>query len=604
MQIYRNIVYKYLLSFYFLFISCFSRTAILDTTFGSNNTGTVITAIGDTGSAFVTDVAINNAGKIIIVGGALVQTVGNIALLQLNTDGSLDTTFGANASGIVTTLIGSQAFAQSVAIDASSNIIITGTAIISNVQNLFVARYTSSGILDTTFGTGGIVTFSVGNAVTGNAVIIDGSGNIVVGGVANINGQNNTLFLRFTSTGALDATFGSNGQSINLINYSNNITDIGIDSNGNIIGVGFTHNVTSNQFLVMRLTSAGVLDTTFDGVGWSSNKFSSSTNNTANAVVITASNNRPVLAGVYTDPNTGFNNIGISRYKNNGNLDTSFNSSGKVTALYGQSSQAQGVTLDAQGNIVISMTAINNQIGVSRYTSTGTLDTTFGNSGSYFITFGNQNFASEVVIQPADGKIVVTGTADGNFAVARLNPSSSTLVKITTPANGSTVSARSIAVSGTSSIANSQVNVLINGTLFTTVPTDNSGNWSVSATSIMSNGSNVIKADLLLSGVVVASDKSKITVSATDTMATTIPANGASISPQTTTDISGTSNLSGANVLVLLDAMFFAKTTTNTFGNWDAGTTAALVSGTHTILATTTDTTGFVHALSHTTFTV
>ena len=88
------------------------------------------------------------------------------------------------------------------AIDNSGNIVAGGYAVSSGVAKLALARYTSSGCIDGTFGTGGTTLTTVGTGATINAVAFDASQNIVVAGSAIVSGVPNFVVARYTSAGA------------------------------------------------------------------------------------------------------------------------------------------------------------------------------------------------------------------------------------------------------------------------------------------------------------------------------------------------------------------------------------------------------------------
>src|SRR5262245_29823988 len=81
-------------------------------------------------------------------------------------------------------------------------------------QSFTVNRYTTSGVLDTSFGSGGSATVKVLNG-TGTATLagiaLDSSGRIVLAGWGPASNQNNFVLTRLTSSGGLDRTFGKNG---------------------------------------------------------------------------------------------------------------------------------------------------------------------------------------------------------------------------------------------------------------------------------------------------------------------------------------------------------------------------------------------------------
>lgn len=117
----------------------------------------------------------------------------------------------------------------------------------------------------------------------------------------------------------------------------------------------------------------------------------------------------------------------VARYNIDGSLDSTFDSGGIVTTDFGANDNALGVALQADGKIVIAGRAtINNElrVGIVRYNTNGSLDTTFGNGGSVITSIDCSSDGTSVEIQ-SDGKIVVTGTSVFSgvpvFTVARYN---------------------------------------------------------------------------------------------------------------------------------------------------------------------------------------
>jgi uncharacterized delta-60 repeat protein len=70
------------------------------------------------------------------------------------------------------------------------------------------------GDLDSTFGTGGLVTTDLGGVINEiSAIAIDNGGKIVVAGVASVGDTGNDFALaRYNTDGSLDATFGTDGK--------------------------------------------------------------------------------------------------------------------------------------------------------------------------------------------------------------------------------------------------------------------------------------------------------------------------------------------------------------------------------------------------------
>jgi len=117
--------------------------------------------------------------------------------------------------------------------------------------------------------------------------------------------------------------------------------------------------------------------------------------------------------------------FGLVRYNTDGSLDTSFNGTGIVTTDLGSSIDCiKSVTLQGTDIVVAGNSASGSKdcLAVARYNSDGSLDTGFGGTGKVVTSFGAQN--SEAWAVAADGTdIIVAGTyRDGDrfyFGLAR-----------------------------------------------------------------------------------------------------------------------------------------------------------------------------------------
>jgi uncharacterized delta-60 repeat protein len=154
------------------------------------------------------------------------------------------------------------------------------------------------------------------------------------------------------------------------------------------------------------------------------------TNARASSVVVLPDGK--IVLGGYADTNV--DDFALARYLSDGSLDLSFNGTGKVTTDFtpGDYSheQASGMALQADGKILLAgYTVLNNKsvFALARYTSGGTLDTSFNGTGRVITVFDGPSGATCLATQ-SDGKIVVCGYTssgrDGNsrvFAVLRYN---------------------------------------------------------------------------------------------------------------------------------------------------------------------------------------
>jgi uncharacterized delta-60 repeat protein len=134
-------------------------------------------------------------GNILVAGGN--------ALAEFNSDGGLDTSFGS--SGFVVAS-GSPNW-QSVAELSSGEIVVAG---VSDGEEIIVAEYNSDGSPNTSFGSGGIAEFSGDGAGLVNILAVSDD-EIQIGVIGIADGLWNVELAEFNSDGVLNSSFGSGG---------------------------------------------------------------------------------------------------------------------------------------------------------------------------------------------------------------------------------------------------------------------------------------------------------------------------------------------------------------------------------------------------------
>ena len=237
--------------------------------------------------------------------------------------------------------------------------------------------------------------------------------------------------------GALDTTFGTGGKVTTAVGVGDEGKAIAIQSNGKILVVGND----MADFEVVRYNTDGSLDTTFDTDGKVTTDIGTSTTDSANAVAI-QSDGKIVVAGRSGGMALNSGNFAVVRYNTDGSLDTTFDTDGKQTTDIGTSTpdSANAVAIQSDGKIVATgSSGSSTDFAVVRYTTTGTLDTTFDTDGKQTTDIGTStsDTGSAVAIQ-SDSKIVVAGRISVSgppvFAVARYE------VTATSPSSSSTSS--------------------------------------------------------------------------------------------------------------------------------------------------------------------
>ena len=357
----------------------------------------------NTSPAFATAVALRSDGKI-VVGGE----IGNSgAIIRLNTNGTLDTSFGSG--GVVTIRFRDvQNVTTGLAVQSDGKIVVAGTGL---PQGGELDRLNSNGSFDSTFGSNGVV--GLGN--TPGFLALQTDGKILLTDA--VPGSAVREIQRFQTNGQPDTSFGTGGSAA-LVGPG----PITLQADGKIL-------VPTDSFtggaMVARYTSSGSLDTGF-GIAGQAGAVSGL------AAVAVQADGHIVSAGTGTSQVSLNGNsfvFGLERFSANGTIDTKFGTRGGVFTNFPNSagSVANAHVIQPNGDIVaagsagIPGTQVASTFALARYLITGKLDTSFGNGGLVTTNFGNNATASITAIAlQSDGKIVAVGSdGGGTLIVAR-----------------------------------------------------------------------------------------------------------------------------------------------------------------------------------------
>ena len=333
-------------------VARFNTDGTLDPAFGTNGIS-IVDFAGYDDSAMT--VALQGDGKILVAGEVGNSTNQDFGLLRLTTSGVLDTTFNTNGKATLDWNLGGQKNDRitKVLVQADGKIIASGYAYNgTNVATFAIARYTTAGALDSTYGTGGKATLAFGggdeNALT---AALDANGMLLVAGTAKVGSQYDCALARFQTNGQIDPNFGPNGKlTLGIGAAYDEISDMLVQPDGKIFGLGTFTNGSAYDFIGLRFNADGSLDPTFDGDGKKSYQVTSANDN-AKAVAL-QSDGRLVLAGFFINA-SGLSEMEMFRINTDGSLDTSFNGTGSLTLSPGPGDdRLYGVTIDINGNIV------------------------------------------------------------------------------------------------------------------------------------------------------------------------------------------------------------------------------------------------------------
>ncbi len=245
----------------------------------------------------------------------------NFALARYTTDGRLDSSFGENGK-----LIYSVSFKDDLATSMvlqGDKIVVSGIGYDSGNETLgfALARFTADGVVDHSFGFNGGLTNSIG--VYKTSVAIQGD-KIIVGGTYKFGENPEIILIRYTADGAQDGSFGENGLVVTDNESANSIT-----VQGEKIIVG--------GLGLVRYTVDGALDSSFGENG------SVITGINTNSIALQG--NKIIVGGSAGNPENNTIDFALARYTTNGVLDASFGVNGKVLTDIGGSDAVQGIAL-------------------------------------------------------------------------------------------------------------------------------------------------------------------------------------------------------------------------------------------------------------------
>jgi uncharacterized delta-60 repeat protein len=393
-----------------------------------------------------------------------------VASQVIQAQSGFDPSFGS--SGFVITNFGfglTYDDARQIAVQPDGKILVAG----GGLPDAKLARYNTDGSFDNSFGTGGkwsapIIQNNTLELITDMKLLSDGR--ITVAGVGQkttVNGPVNYAFVaRFLATGSPDPSFHTYQENM----FTDNTCHIAIASTGNIImvtagsfqlntpGTGITgllndgtYNygfgggifgiqadasylgndvlilpgdefmicgsyTATSQVAVAKYNAAGIK------VGFTQNVvFTGGGPESAFAMALQSDSKVVVVA-------TSNDDFAVCRFSPDGILDNSFLGTGKVSTDLGADESVADVMIQPDGKIMVVGRSYNNgthkaSFGTIRLLSNGILDECYGNFGKLLVDFPstNEDHANAVAIQ-SDGKILVAGVTDGDFAIIRYIP--------------------------------------------------------------------------------------------------------------------------------------------------------------------------------------
>ena len=394
------------------FLARYLPSGALDTSFSGDG----ILTTGHPGLDRIDGAHVLSDGKVLV--GVNVVSVDQqqetFVIARYNANGTSDTTFGYG--GITTYTTSPSSAIMEVATDSSGRIV--ATLYDPSTGKLRLVRFNATGVLDSSW-TIQVIQFPTLPALHALSTYVNPSGGATVG----VRFGNDFKVIRYQSNGQLDFGFGIFG--IQTLAGSGELNAIMVDGAGKTFIAGNTLPNTRSDFTLRALNSNGTVDNTFSFM----TPFVFLTNGFSYLMSAARDGNGSFLlagAALNTDGPVSFV---LTRNLSNGSVDSGFNGGlGFTTTSFAGSIRSHALSVapilsgGQSGKTVVVGIAYDNpedvtvggpsgRLAMARYTSAGALDTSFDGDGKVVTNFGTGRvWRSAARIADSTGKVLAYGS--------------------------------------------------------------------------------------------------------------------------------------------------------------------------------------------------
>jgi uncharacterized delta-60 repeat protein len=370
----------------------FTPEGAFDTRFG--NGGSVVTPLlplRNHNGATVTALLQDSSARPIVVGWRYMWTAMDSDVLVIiaaryTTSGALDTSFGER--GVVTTRLDQAAVTQAfaAALDGQDRLLVAGYSGGRKTRDArgsfddwsvksILLRYTPGGVLDASFGDGGVASQAIDpsgkDKRTGRdfllydykhtktaGLVLDRQGRAVV---AASNGEGAALMMRYSQDGRLDPAFGTAGIVHTPVGAGFSISALLCDPEGRLVAAG----TSGDRMVLARYSGDGGPDAAFRAGGMGGTPMSAGMR--VSAAVLEREGQLLVAA-------SGEDGVQLARFDRDGRPDGKFGSEGVIRSASGTSlATTAGLAVDAAGIPTVA-TLGRDRILLTRYTRDGPVE--------------------------------------------------------------------------------------------------------------------------------------------------------------------------------------------------------------------------------------
>ena len=398
--------------------SASASNGVLDPDFGID--GVVTENIGTLYPSWADEVEAQADGKV-IVAGTVDSSEGrwSTVIQRFGADGGLDSTFGDGGTVAIDLVPDQYEYLHDMVIDASGNVFVLG----GYPGDEVILSLDATGTPRTAFGANGIARHTEVDGDELKALAIAADGSVVVVGRIDVGDGSSppyfsTAVWRYTAAGALDTTFGTGGITITGFSGSSSAVDVAALSDGSILMLG---NALSGTYewstIVLKFTSTGVLDTSYDTDGILSLDLGGASLQDESAAFMVL-NDGSVLIAVTLENADGGSDIAVAKLTTGGVLDTSFDTDG--VASYGPGDgtrdfEAGSLAVLAAGTIIVAGVE-----GSPVFDPAAPVLIAMSSTGTLVNGFGDDEGNAGAFVAEADLSIYVDVAVSGSGAAERI----------------------------------------------------------------------------------------------------------------------------------------------------------------------------------------
>jgi uncharacterized delta-60 repeat protein len=393
-----------------------AATVSFDPTFGTNGTSYA------GGLSYVGGAAQDADGRI-AVAGSQAPVFMKFGAARFDASGKPDNSFGSGGV-VVDAMPGPdlpgyfQAHSTDVAVQPDHKLVLVGWYQVASVKSLLaVVRLNENGTVDTDFGDGGRVLLDLQDGAQANAVQIASNGDIVVGGSSFDNSPAyvpNVVAVRLDSNGDPVNSFGGDGVASTDLSGSATIDATDVLVDGDGVLVVAGRD---NQIALTRFKADGDLDAAYGSGGTAHAAFPE---NSGPGKAVRLADGRVVVSG---GSGAGF---ALARFSASGQLDASYGFGGMLTLGFAGTSFAADVAVRSNGKVI----AVGHQgdlngggpvtIAMAGTTAEGLRDDSFGNAGRVTTQLPlTSRSSANTALLDAQGRLLVVGGAGQGIGMAR-----------------------------------------------------------------------------------------------------------------------------------------------------------------------------------------